>query len=297
MNSVRNSKTKNAEDAVEPVRVTRFSSMPESEFLNKTQFTLEQFGKRQDFQDRMLVHGYDENQILKLTTALSASTTSSAAYIEKRQEKMAKCKKLEIDFKAVKSRYSNLTARIRSLYGNDEEFLRELGLNKKREKTYAGFIPQGKLFYSVSVNKEAVRLKLEDIGIGVALLEAAKDEFEAFIVLWGECESLKGECQQFVEARDGNHKKLRQLTRAFIIACKHEFKDTPQALETLGIFVRNSKPKQTAGDTEPIDTDPVDPVDPVDPGAGDPGAGDPGAGDPNAGDPGAQEPATEQKTA
>ncbi len=278
----KNVKGNEENDTAPVVKKQRFSAKSDSDYLHSTQHTLEIYMEVQEYQDRLLIQGYDPAQITILSDALAAGLASAEGYLAKRQLRKSRVNKMQVDFGSLLRRFSSLTTRIRKIYSGDDQLLNLLGLDKKRQETYGGFIDQGNHFYTTALGSEDARVKLEAIGLTAAVLQASFDEITDFKTLWVECQRLKGDCQRMVEARGGDMKRLRRLMGAFIAACRHEFADTPQALETLGIFARNSAPKKN--DTEPVSQDP---------GTNDPGTNDPGTNDPGNG---TTEPAVETKT-
>ncbi len=235
----------------------KFSAKNVSEYTKKTKRTLDAIDDNTAYRDRLLPHGYEEALLQTIKDRRIQTDDLALAYLRKRQEKISYCNQLADDFITVKSTLAFYAGRVRKGLRKDKALLKKLGIPGRQEKTYAGFIDRADTFYDVGTTDEDARVKLETIGITTAQLTASKAELAAFAALWAKCEILKGECQELVEARDQSLSTLTGSMGALILVCKREFKDTPQALEALGIFMRNTPPKRKKKTTEPVATEPT----------------------------------------
>ncbi len=247
-------------------KTNNFSARKSTDFLLSVARTMEQINHYQDYKDRITSCGYTEEHFQTINTKQEAGQDKRQEYLEKRQERKSKCKRLKSNSNARKRKYSYFKGRVRESCKDDKELLDQLGFSSRREGSYTGFYDQYEMFLRVATTNAEVTAKLNAIGITTEALQAEATELEGFLTLWTECEHLKGLCQRLIEERDQIIKELRRLMRPLIITCKHEFQNTPQALEVLGIFVRNAplKPKtNTEPTTEP--TEPTEPTTPTEP--------------------------------
>ncbi len=243
------------------IKKLRFSGKIISELLSKALRIINGLIGNQSYKDRMLNQGYTDTAYQEMQDATTTAYDLSQQHLTARQLKRSKCKTTKNKLKACKANYGYYNQRIRDRYRGDDELLHKLAIPGSTESSYTGFSDQAQMFYTTALTDEDARTKLEAIGITSQAIQEGLDLLNAFRTAWEESETAKGHCQRLVEARDQAIKELRKLLNALIVSCRHEFKDTPQALEVLGIFVRNSSTKNTKTNTEP--TEPSEPTEPT----------------------------------
>jgi hypothetical protein len=186
------------------------------------------------------------------------------AYLEKRQEKLARYETLKESYRTSGKGYIANIKRLRKEFKNDPQATAELGLQGLRDRTRAGYTEQAVTFYNKAMNTPDILAKLQPLGYSTEKLVGELRNVESYQGSISQYKKAQGECQKYVEDRDKAFKRLHDWTSAFVASCRYAFEESPQALEELGIFMRNQpKPrKKEDSETDP-DTGPVTPPTPV----------------------------------
>lgn len=243
----------------------------QEKFLFNCGATFENLNQLADFKTRIDSQGYTETRLTEGETMYDEAVVLYSDHLDMVLESGAKGREVQDQLSVMLNTYTTIAERIRSEYEDDDKMLAGLGLYGKTPRYRASFIEQARRFYSKSINKADYAQKITLIGILPEKLQAELDALPGFQSLCREYEKLKGECQRLVVERDKAVKKLRKWMKAFVTTCRYEFKDNPQAMEAIKIFVRNGpKPRpdeEPAGDTgtgddtadttePPVDTEP-----------------------------------------
>jgi hypothetical protein len=220
-----------------------------SDFLEGTRVLFENLEKLPDFKTRILEFGYDDARLAEgreLRTKVEETFRLSLIAAEERN---SQAKIVAQKLAVVMDEYMGYVTRLRAELAAEPELLALLGLYGRRDRAKSLVLEQVSRFFDVAANNADVFTKLQRFGVTVEKIQAANADIDAYKVELAEYERLKGVCQDLVEQRNAAFKPLRMWVTAFIASCKVAFADNKQALEQLGIFIRNrvrsaSKPQE-----------------------------------------------------
>lgn len=230
-------------------------SIKYANYLEMTRVLFANIEKHPTVKTKIATVGYDD---VKLDEGRALRATFEGLYrghLEKHQDRLAASQRVKEAFKTARFTYSDLVKRLRVEFRNDGEARAELGLEGERLETRSGFIEQATHFYNVAMTHLEIQTKIHATGLSSENIQAASDTLTAFKTALENHKNLLGECQELVEDRDQAFKIFRNWISAFITTCRSLFRDNPQTLEKLNVFVRNRSPRKPAANEEP----PTDP--------------------------------------
>jgi hypothetical protein len=115
----------------------------------------------------------------------------------------------------------------------------DLGLDKKRERTFSAWLTQAIEFYKIVINDETVIEKLSRYKLTIEKLEKGRQLIIEVELANNRQEKEKGEAQDATKERDKIMAQLEDWIYEFTVICRYALKSKPQLLEKLGIKVKS----------------------------------------------------------
>jgi hypothetical protein len=230
------------------------SSKTYSDYLERTRVLFANIEKHPEIKTKIAEAGYSDARLAEGSGLRKQFEDLYRLHLEKYQDRLAAYERVRDTRITARIAYGDLVNRLRVEFRTDPETRAELGLNGKRLQTKTGFIEQSTHFYNAASTHVDIQAKIQALGLTPESIQAAADTLTAYQTELEGYESLKGECQQLIVDRDQAFKTFRNWITAFTTTCRSLFRDNPQTLEKLNIFVRNSKPKKPAEEEPAPDT-------------------------------------------
>lgn len=235
-----------------------------ADYLEMTRVLFANIEKHPDIKTKIAAEGYDDPRLAEGSGLRQQFETLYRTHLEKFQDRLAAYKRVQETRDLARITYGDLVKRLRSEFLDNKEIRDELGLNGSRLTSKTGFIEQATHFYNVltthtnvQTSVAAIGLTPEAIGAAAATLSTYQTDLESY-------QDLKGQCQQLVVDRNKAFRTVRKWINTLITTLRSLFRDNPQTLEKLNIFVRNSpSKKKTVTVEEEPPTEPGTTTDPV----------------------------------
>jgi hypothetical protein len=233
----------------------RSASKKYADYLSATRVLFANVEKYPEVKTRIAEFSYDD---ARLTEGKGLRTQFEDLYrlhLETYQARLAAYQRVREARTAARITYGDMVKRLRSHFRYDPEARADLGLNGDRLETRSGFLEQATHFYNAASTHADIQAKILPLGLTPEKIGEAAATLAAYQSEWEEHERLKGECQQIVVDRDLAFKVFRHWVTTFVTTCLSAFRDNPQTLEKLGVFVRNRfNNKSGTGEAPPPDT-------------------------------------------
>jgi hypothetical protein len=220
-----------------------------SDYLLKTRVVFDNLEKLPELKTVLLEFGYDDARIQVGAALRTTAETLFQEHLEKRQLWQSMTATLNEKLDEAYKVFTAYVQWLRKELTGDPQSIAVLGLKGPRERRGGRFVDQSTNFYSTAINDPVLLAKLQTFGLTLEKLQAGLDLVNAYSTVYSEYKEVKGDCQRLVVDRDNAFKVLRLWMAAFVAAGRVAFKDNPQTLERLGIFVRN-QPKSRKTDEE-----------------------------------------------
>ncbi len=210
-----------------------------SDYLEGTRVLFENLEKLPDFKTRILDVGYDDPRLVEGRDLRTKVEESFRLYLKAAEERNSQGKIVAQKLAEVMNEYMGYVNRLRWELVAEPEMLDLLGLLGRRDRAKSLVLEQVGRFYDVAENNAQVLPRIQRLGVTVEKIQAANAGIDGYKAELAEYERLKGVCQELVERRDAEFKPLRIWVTAFVASSRVAFAENKQALEQLGIFIRN----------------------------------------------------------
>lgn len=240
-----------------------------SSYLEVSRVTLENIEKNEEVKGLLAAKSYDEVRLQDGKTRFDTVTATIQLYFARNEQTLSKRIESDLAMKDAQFMYSNITMRLRSFYRASPETVSALGISGRRENNPAKFMVQAGSFYDKVMNTPELLAISETGGVSTAELTEGLGHLNSYMTLRTQYVSFKGSLQKLKVQRKLELNYFKAWMTPLRYTLRIIFKNNPQTLEELGIFVRNSKikKKKTTEPAAPTDPgEPADPAEPTDPG-------------------------------
>lgn len=242
-------------------------SKRDSRFLYNTRTTFDNINKNPVITAELEKVSYNVDRILAGKAIHTEAEGKFRELLDSRKVRKSLTRKMGKHFKAVSGEYTGHAQRMRKELVDFPEILDELGLTGPMKTDISGFIDQASHFYGKALGNPQIAAAILPFGFTPELLTESQTRFLEYQTARSNYEKSGGELQRLVEEKDKAIKKLRKWMAALTAAARVAFAGNLQALEEIGLFMRNkAKPKdKTPGDTDPPVVEPPEPTEPAEP--------------------------------
>ena len=188
---------------------------------------------------RIEPHGYNEE---KLTEGKNLhNSVSQLAQIQKKEhaEQYAATKAFNEKWFNLEDETKDLLEICRHVFDNNYQAEVKLKLHEKRKRKYADWWQQTRFFYDALLANPSFITELAVFAITTEIIQERRDTLDEINQLREVREQEKGDAQQATKNKVAGFEELKDWCDVLKELVKILFKNDPQYLEKLGIFVRS----------------------------------------------------------
>jgi hypothetical protein len=222
------------------------------QYLDQTRIILERVKEDTAVKELIVTYGYTDERLDEGIALYSQVDSLYHELITRRGEQAKLSFSVQEKFENLAARFSALSVVFKTVFFDNPELLKELGLIGRTKRSLPAFITQVTSVYTNARDKQHILDQIAGFDLTTEKLQAELDEVDELHRLHKEHVGLRGECQNLVEERDKKLAQLKRFMRQLKTILLMLYKESPQTLERLGIFVRNRR--KSPAKTEPPDT-------------------------------------------
>lgn len=243
-----------------------FSNKQNSEFLSSSKTILVNINNNTEMLNLLQTRSYGSARLAVGLGKVADAEAKSRAHLEKRQEKLAATVKIEEKRQEVHDRCVSFGTSLRSHFKHEPDMIKHLGMDVRWGRRNADFIEQSVHLYNRALSTPEVLDRLVAEGIEESMLQSDFALVQEYETNRQDYVRLKGECQEKVETREQSLDIARAWMTGLKTTLKALYRKNPQALESVGITVRNKRRKRKitpdgTGDTGTTSTGTTDGTD------------------------------------
>lgn len=231
-----------------------FSSKSNSDFLSSSNATLVNIESNTAMLGRLQTRSYSTTRLTAGSNKIANAQAVFRSHLQKRQEKLAASVKIQEKRREVQDRCVSFGTSLRYHFKKEPDMIKNLGLDVRWSRRNADFIEQTLHLYNRALTTPEILARLVAEGIEEPMLQSDMALIQEYEAQRRDFVRLKGECQELVEQRDLAIAEAKSWMAGLKTTLRAIYRNNPQALESVGILVRNAPRRKTAAAGTTTDT-------------------------------------------